>query len=278
MQDAIINAVNTLIDGKLKKLKFNYYVDGVIYAVTNNSYTVTINGVQYTNVLSKQNIDYSVGDKVQILVKNGDWNKKIIDDKYKPATFVGTFATEAELETALNNVLTTMSIGQVSQIRFSIAKIGEVTIGDWWWIGTLYKSSSANYAILEASSGFGSKTSTIKKSLSYGTWMPFEWENPPLDTGIEYRTTKRFNGSAVYIKVIDCGDIPVNGGKTIAHNITNCKPISCTGRAGGNLSVPYTTAGGNKMGISAHSTSIIIHTDYESSAKGIVAILEYCKG
>lgn len=34
------------------------------------------------------------------------------------------------------------------------------------------------------------------------TWSEPEWENPPMIPGVEYRTTKRHNGAAVYTKLI----------------------------------------------------------------------------
>lgn len=81
-QDALLEAIDIMIEQKIKKLKFNYYVDGVIKTKnTSNTYDVIINGKEYKNVPSKNNFDYSQGDTVQILIKNGDWSKKFIDDK-----------------------------------------------------------------------------------------------------------------------------------------------------------------------------------------------------
>ena len=41
-----------------------------------------------------------------------------------------------------------------------------------------------------------------------------EWINPPVEIGEEYRTTERWNGYAVYTKLIDLGTIP-SGEKTV---------------------------------------------------------------
>ena len=43
---------------------------------------------------------------------------------------------------------------------------------------------------------------------------PWEWVNPPMELGIEYRTVERFQGKPVYVKVVDCGVMTNN--KTIA--------------------------------------------------------------
>lgn len=81
IQEAIINAVNTIVEKKLKKIKRNYYVDGVIKNKNDNfTYNVLIANEIYKNIPSKSKLNYEIGDTVQILVKNGDWNQKFIDN------------------------------------------------------------------------------------------------------------------------------------------------------------------------------------------------------
>lgn len=36
-------------------------------------------------------------------------------------------------------------------------------------------------------------------------WKPWEWVNPPMQLGVEYRTTERYQGKPVYTKLVDCG-------------------------------------------------------------------------
>ena len=48
---------------------------------------------------------------------------------------------------------------------------------------------------------------------------PWEYENPPMELGTEYRTTERYLGKSVYVKVVDCGQIA--DGKEVAHGIDN---------------------------------------------------------
>ena len=80
-QDALLEAIDIMITNKIKNLGFNYYVDGVIKSKNdNNTYNVLINNEEYKGIPSKNNFEYLVNDSVQILIKNGNWNKKIIDD------------------------------------------------------------------------------------------------------------------------------------------------------------------------------------------------------
>lgn len=61
---------------------------------------------------------------------------------------------------------------------------------------------------------------------------PWEYENPPMKTGQEYRTTERFWGRPVYYKIVDCGQIADN--KQVEHGIVNMREcISSQGLRGG---------------------------------------------
>ena len=48
-------------------------------------------------------------------------------------------------------------------------------------------------------------------SSSDPVWMPFEWVNPPMDLGVEYRTVERYLGKPVYIKLVNCGTFAAPG-------------------------------------------------------------------
>ena len=61
---------------------------------------------------------------------------------------------------------------------------------------------------------------------------PWEYENPPMKVGVEYRTTERFWGRSVYYKIVDCGQIADN--KQVEHGIVNMQDcISFQGLRGG---------------------------------------------
>ena len=52
-----------------------------------------------------------------------------------------------------------------------------------------------------------------------------EWENPPMEFGVEYRTTKRFAGKAVYTKAIDFGALPDGTTAKVAHGCAYTKIV-----------------------------------------------------
>lgn len=92
-------------------------------------------------------------------------------------------------------------------------------------ISLLYKGD-ANYAVL---SNIGSADVGLcgwrmfklryPSSSSPAVWMPFEWENPPMRTGIEYRTTERHNNKPVYKKAVNTGALSAGTSKSVAHGV-----------------------------------------------------------
>lgn len=81
--------------------------------------------------------------------------------------------------------------------------------GNWWTI--LHIAHTADYAIQYgfAYQGLADVTTgTVVQRVFYnGTWQSWEYINPPMTTGVEYRTTKRYKDSAVYEKVDTNGNI-----------------------------------------------------------------------
>ena len=50
---------------------------------------------------------------------------------------------------------------------------------------------------------------------------PMEWLNPPMQLGVEYRTTERYLGKPVYAKVVDMGTLPNAALLEVNHGISN---------------------------------------------------------
>ena len=114
-----------------------------------------------------------------------------------------------------------------------------------------------------------------KKRLLNGTWLPWEYDNPPLVLGVEYRTTERYLGKPVYVKVVDCGNLPASGLKNIAHGIANCKPIYVYGEMSNGNTLPY--AVGTSYYISSDGTYIQIYVTGDLSNQTVKATIKYTK-
>ena len=54
-----------------------------------------------------------------------------------------------------------------------------------------------------------------------GVWTPWEYVNPPMQIGVEYRTTERYNSKPVYKKAINTGALSAGTSKSVAHGVQN---------------------------------------------------------
>ena len=83
-----------------------------------------------------------------------------------------------------------------------------------------------------------------------GVWRPVEWSNPPMELGVEYRTTERYLGKPVYVKTINMGNLPGNAVKQASFQSNNGvdKIVSvtgqCTSDSGVSMSLPYHAGSG----------------------------------
>lgn len=88
--------------------------------------------------------------------------------------------------------------------------------------GSLSKPNVTQIASMDQSGDYAlSSILAVRKSTSDGdgAWGEWEYLNPPMSLGVEYRTTERYWGKPVYVKLVDCGNIADN--KKVAHGISN---------------------------------------------------------
>lgn len=124
-----------------------------------------------------------------------------------------------------------------SLLKVSPANIDACTAAGWYYY---YDSAYGSLAGLAFSGGIfviPSFTDTLQyffprsskpnpgtyavRKLAGDTWTEWEINNPPMTLGVEYRTTERYLGKPVYVKLIDCGNLPNGTTKEVAHGITN---------------------------------------------------------
>ena len=74
-----------------------------------------------------------------------------------------------------------------------------------------HKQHSANYAEQYATSVLGQiEGSILHRVKIQGDWQPWEFINPPMVPGVEYRTTERFNDDPVYCRMVTINDLAAN--------------------------------------------------------------------
>lgn len=95
----------------------------------------------------------------------------------------------------------------------------DMPTNDSAWLCEFYATSSdgsGNYGHMVATCQGGIAKGCIcyrlRENGVYGEW---EWVNPPMVPGVEYRTTERYWGSAVYAKLVDFGYLPNNSAASV---------------------------------------------------------------
>ncbi len=81
-QEGLYQTINEVTDDKVKKLKFDYTIEGKItaYDDVNSIYTVLYDGVEI-QVKARSGLTLSIGDIVYIRVIRNDFKNKFIDCK-----------------------------------------------------------------------------------------------------------------------------------------------------------------------------------------------------
>lgn len=88
--------------------------------------------------------------------------------------------------------------------------------------------------------GYSSCGATLRRVVYGSTVTPWEWVNPPMELDVEYRTTERFLGKPVYVKVLDIDALANDGIKDVRHSISDIDhPICAHGITSDGYSLPY---------------------------------------
>ena len=109
-----------------------------------------------------------------------------------------------------------------------------------------------------------------------------EWINPPMQIGVEYRTTERYLGKPVYVKATNFGELPNNSAKAVAHGISNmdiCFMLYGHDTAN-KRPIPTPCLSGNfdtQIGITATGSDVAIHTNYNPGGDSAIVVMKYTK-
>lgn len=145
-----------------------------------------------------------------------------------------------------------------------------------FWHGYHIEAGVNNYAIQRANYYlFGDCTITRTRN-SDGTWNPWEWENPPMSVGEEYRTTERHNGKAVYAKAINFGTLPNTNTIDVRHGLTAIEFVRYFGTMSNGDPLPR-VFGNYRVELGVDSTSISVTSTADYSAYSAIISLYYTK-
>lgn len=214
-------------DGELQKL---FSLDYIITAV--DSFSDPEAGAYFT----------AFSETAQIAKQYAQEAKEAAETLETDTTLLvsGKAADAAAVGEALENKLSAgakyFSVGDMDDIKTPgwYYTDGQLSVGAYTLVGCYMHvdAKDENYAcqtIYSVSPTQITPYPRVRRSSILGEWSEWEWEDPELLTGVEYRTTKRYAGLPVYAKKIDFGSLPDTGSKTLAIGISHEKIVSMTG-------------------------------------------------
>jgi hypothetical protein len=122
---------------------------------------------------------------------------------YGESMYWQSFGSDADFLAYIDTLWNEMPQSSTKQISFHVAPIGDELEHSQSWIGTIYKYRDTEGHIKAIS--YRASTNAARNYITEicrnrinGAWDAWEWVNPPMRSGIEYRTTKRYGGNVVY--------------------------------------------------------------------------------
>lgn len=116
---------------------------------------------------------------------------------------------------------------------------------------------------------------------SSSVWTEWEWDNPPMALGVEYRTTERYLGKVVYTKLIAFGAMPANTLKTVSSgldSISTAEIIYIDGFVKGADGTTTTFSTADSIGYNSNfDKSITINTSYAFPNYTATVLIKYTK-
>lgn len=116
----------------------------------------------------------------------------------------------------------------------------------------------------------------LRRVMFSGVWQEWEYITPLMVVGDEYRTTERWQGKAVYTKLVDCGAMPNSESKIVAHNCAAIMMIRCCGTTNLGTTIPYRW-NDSYAAVSADRTNIHLCTSTDFSGQTCMVQLWYTK-
>lgn len=108
-------------------------------------------------------------------------------------------------------------------------------------------------------------------------WHEWEYVNPPMLQGVEYRTKERYLGKVVYTKVVNFGALPNTANKLVAHGASVSQVIRCVGQMSDGNSIPFTFSADNWVEIYAGPEYVVIRTGNDKTNRTAYAQMWYIK-
>ena len=188
------------INNKTKQIMFNYGGSAFIGTLWNagNNY-----GTLVANSYVEPNVAYRFKQLVRIC-NNGTWGAWVDNSPtaFAPSGYgIGKLVnyevtSDTEIDNVLISTIASMEGHSFKRIVLSFKSTTNFTNGGGHYYTDIYKLST-NYAMITIKS-YINDGKTMQRTWFEGALKPWEWVNPSMFMGTEYRTTERWQGKAVY--------------------------------------------------------------------------------
>ena len=123
-------------------------------------------------------------------------------------------------------------------------------------------SSTNGQTLMQTAYSDSYQGSVAQRKMIDGVWKPWEWVNPPMQLGVEYRTTERYQGKPVYVKLVDLGNCPSSSYKDVTVLGNTEVGFRCEGTwtYGGGSTLPFESSSNDKMAIAIIDKKVRIFT------------------
>lgn len=154
--------------------------------------------------------------------------------------------------------------------------VRNVLYGGWHYIIHLNYDSATALQLAAYVSGevYGAREKRLN------VWGDWEHTNPPMELGVEYRTTERYLGKPVYVKLFDCGTIPAQGTHkdlVFSPDVDSIVSVTAYSPIRGNT-LPYYDANGVRYSITGSGATVMIWNYSESLMDtNVRALIKYTK-
>ena len=164
--------------------------------------------------------------------------------------------TDEEIKTALDTYLHKLKNNETMQINISGG--AETVTKGTSFCGTLTKTTY-DYATFFVN-GYLHKGCLLLLTKYGGVWGEWEWVNPPMIPGDEYRTTERWMGKPVYTCLVNCGN-PTIGVASTPHDLNIKQCISCEACSSISESLPvrYIDSSVDDTTLNAYANNNYVH-------------------
>lgn len=245
----ILDAIEIIVDKKIKEQTTQIY-PGICKSVNGNSCVMSINGKDNTvqfygsapivGTIYRVFVPYGNMSMAFIITANdngssasgvssvngltGDVNLTASDVGAAPAGYgLGGNAAAPTTNDANSCTLTGWyAISSMSNCPFTYGLLRV----EKWYDGCIFQTA------YEMGSGV-----VVQRRYQNSEWKPWEWVNPPMLLGVEYRTTERYDGKVVTRKLVNCGAIANRKTVQLADN-NKYRIISANVRLGSDP-IPY---------------------------------------